>query len=57
MSRFDFVNSIPEDLPSGRYTTKVVSTEFVEHNLVITLEFIGGECNDNDLCLFPLIKE
>ncbi len=50
--------SIPENLDPGDYTTKVIEASFVEGELVVQLEYLGGVyTSDNPECLFPLTKE
>lgn len=59
MAQFKLINKdeVPEDLKPGKYCTKVISVEYVEGQLLVTLKYTSEIYNkDNHSCLFPLIK-
>lgn len=53
----EFTNpqDIPDNLPNGRYTTKVIEAKFTKTDLLIRLEYVGDVYNPRDpQCLFPM---
>jgi len=52
--RYEIINlkDIPDDLPPGKYQTRVVEANWD----VIKLEFTGEEYDTNNPCLIPMIK-
>jgi len=57
--RYEIVNpeDIPDDLPPGKYKTRVTKqTRWDGNTLVIAVQYIGP-WDDNDPCLVPMIKK
>jgi hypothetical protein len=59
MAKYTVINpeDIPEDLPPGKYTTRVDKVYWDEEGLVIEIKYIGALCNSSNMCLFPLTKD
>lgn len=55
---YEFINpqDIPEDLAPGSYTTRVIQTGFKDEDFWVQLEYLGQPNDENNRCLFPLIK-
>lgn len=55
---YEFINpqDIPEDLPQGKYTTRVIETGFKNDDFWVKLEYLGKPYSKDNLCLFPLEK-
>ena len=54
--KFTNPQMIPEDLVPGEYTTRVIETGWEDGDFVVILEYLGEINNDNNRCLFPLVK-
>lgn len=52
--RYELVG-VPDNLPPGKYATRVKSAEWVDGDMVITLEF-NGELQPGQMCLFTITK-
>jgi hypothetical protein len=54
--KFTNPQMIPGDLAPGEYTTRVIETGWEDGDFVVILEYLGEINNDNNRCLFPLVK-
>lgn len=52
--RYELVG-VPNNLPPGKYATRLKSAEWVDGDIVITLEF-NGELQPGQVCLFTITK-
>lgn len=49
------VEGIPNNLPPGKYATRVKSADIIDGDIVVTLTF-NGELEPNQVCLFTITK-
>lgn len=49
------LSGVPEDLPPGRYATRVTAARWERTGPVVDLEY-RGPYDDTDPCLFPITK-
>ena len=52
--RYELVG-VPDNLPPGQYATRVKNSDWINGDIVITLEF-NGELQPNQVCLFTITK-